>query len=71
MKDSDTYMAILDEGREQQFKADITRLARKRFGIGEDQMLSQLRGITDLDRLSGIFDRLLDVKSWQEFVDLP
>jgi len=48
MRDSDTYLAILDEGREEQLKADILRLARKRFGPAEELVLAHLKGSTDL-----------------------
>jgi hypothetical protein len=71
MRDSDTYLAILDEGREEQIKADILRLARKRFGPAEESMLAQLSGITDLERLNRLLDNLLDATGWQDLLDTP
>jgi hypothetical protein len=71
MKDSDTYLAILDEGREEQIKVDILRLARKRFGQIEEPRITQLIGITDLERLNRLHDRLLDATSWEDLLDTP
>jgi hypothetical protein len=71
MRDSDTYLAILDEGREEEAKASILRLGKKRFGPSEQQMLVQLNGITDLERLHRILDRLLDATDWQDLLDTP
>jgi len=36
MRDSDTYLAIIDEGREEQVKEDILHLATKRFGSADE-----------------------------------
>jgi hypothetical protein len=71
MRDSDTYLAILDEGREEQVKEDILRLGRRRLGPPEEGSLATLNGITDLDRLRRIVDRLLDATSWQDLLDTP
>jgi len=71
MRDSDTYLAILDEGREEQIKADILLLAVERFGPAEESMLTQLNGITDLERLRRLFRRLLKSNSWQDLLDTP
>jgi hypothetical protein len=71
MRDSDTYLAILDEGREEEAKEGIVRLGKKRFGPVEEPMLVQLNGITDLERLHRIHDRLLDATDWQDLLDTP
>ncbi|HJT76020.1 MAG TPA: hypothetical protein VJ739_02365 [Gemmataceae bacterium] len=71
MKDSDTYLAILDEGREEQIKKDILRLGRKRFGPADEPTTARLNGITDLERLERLLDRLLDATSWQDLLDTP
>ncbi|HJT79410.1 MAG TPA: DUF4351 domain-containing protein [Gemmataceae bacterium] len=71
MRDSDTYLAILDEGREDQAKKDILQLAQKRFGPADEATLARLNGITDLERLERLHDRLLDATGWQDLLDTP
>jgi len=71
MRDSDTYLAILDEGREERLKADILRLAGKRFGPIDEARIDQFNGITDLERLNRVFERLLDESNWQDLLDTP
>jgi hypothetical protein len=73
MKDSDTYLAIIDEGREAEAKTVILRQGRKQFGIPTESTTATLNGITDLDRLDRLIDRLFDATatSWQELLDTP
>jgi hypothetical protein len=71
MRDSDTYLAILDEGREEQLKEDILRLGRKRLGPPEEGAIATLKGIADLERLRRLLDRLLDATTWQDLLDTP
>ncbi len=71
MRDSDTYLAILDEGREEQIKKDILRLAQKRFGPPDESLTARLNGITDLERLERLLDRLLEATGWQDLLDTP
>jgi hypothetical protein len=73
MKDSDTYLAIMEEGEEQHAKAMILRQGQKRFGPADEATTARLSGITDLDRLDALIDRLFDATatSWQELLDTP
>jgi hypothetical protein len=71
MRDSDTYLAILDEGREEQAKKYILRLAQKRFGPADEAIKARLNGITDLERLDRLHDRLLDATNWEDLLDTP
>jgi hypothetical protein len=71
MRDSDTYLAIIDEGREEQVKEDILRLGLRRFGPPDEATTARLHGITDLDHLRRLLDRLLDAVSWQDLLDTP
>jgi hypothetical protein len=71
MRDSDTYLAILDEGREDQVKKDILRLGQQRFGPPEEAITARLSGITELDRLDRLVDRLLTAAGWQDLLDTP
>ncbi len=73
MKDSDTYLAIIDEGREANAKSVILRQGQKRYGPPDESITAKLEGITDLDRLDRLIDRLFDATapSWQELLDTP
>jgi hypothetical protein len=71
MRDSDTYMAIIEEGEEIRAKKDILRVGQKRLGPADATVSARLEAITDLARLDRIIDRLLDATSWQELLDTP
>ncbi len=73
MRDSDTYMAILDEGAEAKAKNIILRQGQKRFGPPDEAAAARLSSISDLDRLDRVTDRLFDAsaKSWQDLLDTP
>lgn len=71
LRDSDTYLAILDEGSERQIKKDILRLGQKRLGTADEPVKARLNALTDMDHLERIFDRLLEASSWQELLDTP
>ena len=71
MRDSDTYLAILEEGEEVNAKKVILRLGAKRFGTADATIAARLETITGLARLDRIVDRLLDATSWQDLLDTP
>jgi hypothetical protein len=71
MRDSDTYLAIMDEGAEKQAKKTLLRLGEQRFGAPEEAIRTQLSAINDLDRLDRLSDQLLRVHSWQELLGTP
>lgn len=71
MRDSDTYMAIIDEGKEEQAKKDILFLGTERFGAPDAATSATLAGIDDLERLDRIFRRGLKASSWQDLLDTP
>jgi hypothetical protein len=73
MRDSDTYMMILGEGREDEAKSIILRQGQKRFGPADEATNARLKGITDLDRLDRLVDRLFDgaATTWQDLLDTP
>jgi hypothetical protein len=73
MQDSDTYLAILEEGEEAKAKKVIIRQGQKRYGPPGEEITSKLDGITGLDRLDRLIDRLFDATatSWQELLDTP
>ena len=55
MQESDTYLAIIDEGQEKHAKKAILLVGEERLGPAEEAVRVRLAGITDLDRL----DRML------------
>jgi hypothetical protein len=68
MRESDTYMAILEEGSLNQTKKLILRMGRKAFGAPDEAVTTTLDGITDLERLEFLIERIGEVKSWGELL---
>jgi hypothetical protein len=74
MQESDTYQAILDEGREASLKECILRQGQKLFGPPREEIPVRLNAITEnLERLRRMFDRLFDrtATSWEDLLDTP
>jgi hypothetical protein len=71
MEESDTYLAIIDEGREKEAKKVILRLGKRRLGPPDQATELTLEAITDLDRLERVLDRILDATNWQDLLDKP
>jgi len=71
MRESDTFLAILDEGREIQARRDIRRLASRKLGEPDEPTITRLEGITDIERLERICDRAVEANSWQGLLDTP
>jgi hypothetical protein len=76
MRESSTYQAILDEGREEGQVQGALREARKillrqgghKFGKPEPAVETAIQAITDLDRLERMSDRLLTVTTWHDLL---
>jgi hypothetical protein len=71
MRESTTYMYIVDEGRVDEARKLILRLGKKRFGPAKKAVQVRLAAITDLGRLEHLHDRVLEVSSWNELLDQP
>jgi hypothetical protein len=71
MRESDTFLAILDEGHETQTRRLIRRLAKPTLGEPDQPTVTRLESITDIDRLERIFDRAMEASSWQDLLDTP
>ncbi len=74
MRESDTYMAILEEGHEISSKKTILRQGQKRFGPPDEAITARLGAITeDLARLDRMIDRLFEgtAANWQDLLDTP
>jgi predicted transposase YdaD len=68
MKESVTYQKIIREGREEEARALLLRLGRKRFGPPAPEAEAALAGVTAIERLEALSERLLDVESWEELL---
>lgn len=76
MKESDTYLEILEEGAAQaepKHRADEARrillmVGGKRFGIPDAQALAKLDTFTSHEQLELLAARLIEVESWQELL---
>jgi hypothetical protein len=75
MRESDTYQAILDEGRQEGEVRGAQRIllhqGRRLLGEPDEATRSALTALTDLDRLSRLAERLLKVSSWEELLQIP
>jgi hypothetical protein len=71
MRDSDTYLAIIDEGREEEVKKLIRLVGEKRLGATEESILTRINAVADLDRLERMMLRVYEVANWQDLLDTP
>jgi hypothetical protein len=71
MQESDTYLAILDEGQAKLARKYILIVGEERIGPPDEAVKTQLEAITDLERLDRMLRRALKASSWQEIVDTP
>jgi hypothetical protein len=71
MHESDTYLAILDEGQEKFARETILVVGEERFGPPEEAVRVQLANITDLDRLKRMVRRAVKAANWQEILETP
>lgn len=69
MEESDTYLAIIDEGREKNAKDTLLKQGSRRFGHASLAEESVLKALTDLERLDRMLDRIFDATSWQDLLD--
>jgi hypothetical protein len=71
MKDSDTYLEILEEGAVKEARKLLLLLGRNRFGPPDPTTQAALEAINRPERLEQLVQRLLDVSSWQELLATP
>jgi len=77
MRESTTYMAILEEGRAlsdaegaRRFRDTLLALGTKRFGAPDASTRAAIEAVTDQDRLTELTKHVLDVESWAELLKL-
>jgi hypothetical protein len=71
MQESDTYLAILDEGQEKATREDILLVGEEQLGPAEESVRTQLKAITDLPRLKRMVRCAVKAASWQQILDTP
>lgn len=75
MQESDTYLAILDEGEEKgeqrTRREDIIAFGEARIGPCDAATRSKLSSIIDLARLKRMIPRAAIATSWQDILDTP
>ena len=71
MHESDTYLAILDEGQEKHAKKTVLSVGGKRLGPPAASATARLDSITDLERLDRMILQAVTAASWQEILDTP
>lgn len=71
MHESDTYLAIVDEGQEKALRNSILVVGEERFGIIDETVRIHLANITDLERLNRMLRRAVKAANWQEILDTP
>jgi hypothetical protein len=71
MQESDTYVMILDEGKEAQTKKDILLFGEERLGPAAESIKAELNSISDLERLNRLIRRAAKASTWRETLDTP
>jgi hypothetical protein len=71
MRESDTYLAILDEGQVKRGRKDILLVGAERLGPPDESAKTRLEGITDLERLDRMLLRSVEAASWEEILSTP
>jgi hypothetical protein len=71
MHESDTYLAILDEGKEMFAHEAILQFGEENFGPPDESFKAQLSAVTDLARLRRMVQRAAKGANWQEILETP
>lgn len=75
MKESSTYQAILEEGRNEGAVAEARRVLRFQgddaFGAADARTATAIEHINDLAQLENLLRRVHSVNSWQELLGQP
>jgi hypothetical protein len=71
MHESDTYLAIIDEGQEKHAKKILLLVGEKRLGPANESVKARLAEVTDLERLDRMVLQAVTAATWQEILDTP
>jgi hypothetical protein len=68
MQESDTYLAILDEGQEKYARKAVMLVGQERLGPPPEEIKTRLEGIADLERLDRMLCRALKAANWDDIL---
>ena len=71
MQESDTYLMIKDEGKEEATREDILVVGEERLGPASAEARAALSAITEIARLKRLLRRTAKAANWQEVLDTP
>jgi hypothetical protein len=75
MHESDTYLAILEEGeekgQEKHARKAVMLVGQEKCGIPPEDVRNRLENIKDLERLDRMLRRALKAGSWNEILETP
>ena len=75
MKESSTYQAILQEGREEGrievARSMVLRLGCKRFGPPSPAAAAAIQAVANTERAEALAERVYEVSSWDELLATP
>jgi hypothetical protein len=71
MEESDTYLAILDEGQEKYARKAVMLVGQKRCGLPSEEVKSRLENIRDLERLDRLLVCAVQAGNWDEILETP
>lgn len=71
MQESDTYLAILEEGEEKHARKAVILVGKERCGSLPDEIKSRLENIRDLERLDRMLHRAITAANWDEILETP
>jgi hypothetical protein len=71
MEESDTHLAIREEGEKIAGREDILIVGEERFGVPDDPVRPQVNAVNDLSRLKRKFLRSVTAADWQEVLETP
>jgi hypothetical protein len=69
MHESDTYLAIIDEGQEKSTRDDILIVGEEWLGSPAEPVKAQLNAVTDLPCLKRMVRRAAKAARWEEILD--
>jgi hypothetical protein len=71
MQESDTYLAILDEGQAIHARKAIVLVGQEKCGSPPDEAKNRLENIRDLERLDRTLRRAITAANWDEILETP
>jgi predicted transposase YdaD len=71
MQESSVYQGLLQEGRAEEARKIVLRLAERRFGAPDKESQTKLESMSVVEQLEQLAERIYDVSSWIELLAAP